>query len=105
MNKTLGITLAAVLAAGATQAPAQEKKQLAFIVNAASDFWKLSEAGVAKAQAEPMAMVAAWRAIGQMAGLYGPEKTPRTAPGTWGVRMELERMSDAQLRAVIAAGG
>lgn len=52
MNKTLGITLAAVLAAGATQAPAQEKKQLAFIVNAASDFWKLSEAGVAKAQAE-----------------------------------------------------
>ncbi len=65
----------------------------------------LEAAAVAKAQAEPMAMVAAWRAIGQMAGLYGPEKTPRTAPGIWGVRMELERMSDAQLRAVIAAGG
>ncbi len=31
---------------------AQEKKQLAFIVNAASDFWKLAEAGVKKAQAE-----------------------------------------------------
>ena len=31
---------------------AQEKKQLAFVVNAASDFWKLAEAGVKKAQAE-----------------------------------------------------
>jgi ribose transport system substrate-binding protein len=35
-----------------TSAEAQEKKQLAFIVNAASDFWKLAEAGVKKAQAE-----------------------------------------------------
>lgn len=65
----------------------------------------LEAATVAKARAEPMAMVAAWRAIGQMAGLYGPEKAARTASGTSGVRMELERMSDAQLRAVIAAGG
>ena len=31
---------------------AQEKKQLAFVVNASSDFWKLAEAGVKKAQAE-----------------------------------------------------
>ncbi|MEO8242700.1 MAG: sugar-binding protein [bacterium] len=31
---------------------AEDKKQLAFIVNASSDFWKLAEAGVAKAQAE-----------------------------------------------------
>jgi ribose transport system substrate-binding protein len=30
----------------------QEKKQLAFVVNASSDFWKLAEAGVKKAQAE-----------------------------------------------------
>ncbi|MGV8987966.1 MAG: sugar-binding protein [Cypionkella sp.] len=52
MNKTVGLAVAAMLALGATQALAQEKKQLAFIVNAASDFWKLSEAGVAKAQAE-----------------------------------------------------
>jgi ribose transport system substrate-binding protein len=36
----------------ATQAMAEEKKQLAFIVNAASDFWKLAEAGVKKAQGE-----------------------------------------------------
>ena len=33
-------------------AQAQEKKQLAFVVNAASDFWKLAEAGVKKAQGE-----------------------------------------------------
>lgn len=31
---------------------AEEKPQLAFVVNAASDFWKLAEAGVAKAQEE-----------------------------------------------------
>lgn len=52
MNKTTGFAVAAMLAFTATQAMAQEKKQLAFIVNAASDFWKLAEAGVSKAQAE-----------------------------------------------------
>ncbi len=48
-----------VLAAAATaglllggSAFAQEKKQLAFVVNASSDFWKLAEAGVKKAQGE-----------------------------------------------------
>jgi ribose transport system substrate-binding protein len=40
---------AAVLATGAM---AQDKKQLAFVVNGASDFWKLAEAGVKKAQGE-----------------------------------------------------
>ena len=35
-----------------TPAGAQQKKKLAFIVNASSDFWKLAEAGVKKAQAE-----------------------------------------------------
>jgi len=33
-------------------ADAQDKKQLAFVVNGASDFWKLAEAGVKKAQKE-----------------------------------------------------
>mgnify|MGYP001057634327 CR=1 FL=1 len=33
-------------------AQAQDKKQLAFVVNGASDFWKLAEAGVKKAQGE-----------------------------------------------------
>jgi ribose transport system substrate-binding protein len=44
------VALMAVLAAGA--AGAQEKKSLAFVVNGASDFWKIAEAGVKKAQAE-----------------------------------------------------
>ena len=42
----------AALALGATAASAQEKKKLAFVVNASSDFWKLAEAGVKKAQGE-----------------------------------------------------
>jgi ribose transport system substrate-binding protein len=35
-----------------TGAQAQDKKALAFVVNGASDFWKLAEAGVGKAQEE-----------------------------------------------------
>lgn len=49
------VSIAAIVAAGLMLvggAAAQEKKQLAFVVNASSDFWKLAEAGVKKAQAE-----------------------------------------------------
>ncbi|WP_181700923.1 sugar-binding protein [Chthonobacter albigriseus] len=47
----LGIlALSALLATGSAEA--QDKKTLAFVVNGASDFWKLAEAGVKKAQAE-----------------------------------------------------
>ncbi len=42
------LALAGLLFAGAAEA--QEKKTLAFVVNGASDFWKLAEAGVRKAQ-------------------------------------------------------
>ena len=35
-----------------SSAEAQDKKELAFVVNGASDFWKLAEAGVKKAQGE-----------------------------------------------------
>ncbi len=49
-GKILGLALAASLAV--TPAIAQEKQSLAFVVNAASDFWKLAEAGVNAAQAE-----------------------------------------------------
>jgi ribose transport system substrate-binding protein len=41
------IALSMTLSAGA-----QDKKTLAFVVNGASDFWKIAEAGVKKAQAE-----------------------------------------------------
>jgi ribose transport system substrate-binding protein len=47
------VTALAALATGlSTAAVAQDKPQIAFVVNAASDFWKLAEAGVAAAQAE-----------------------------------------------------
>ncbi len=47
------ITLAAAAATALSgAASAQETRQLAFVVNAASDFWKLAEAGVKAAQAE-----------------------------------------------------
>lgn len=64
----------------------------------------LEAAAVAKAQGQPMAMVAAWRAIGQAAGLYRPEKAGPEHPTVPGLRQELERMSDAQLQAVISGG-
>lgn len=43
---------AAALLASAGVASAQDKKAMAFVVNGASDFWKLAEAGVKKAQEE-----------------------------------------------------
>jgi len=49
------VSIAVLLTAGVLLvggAVAQDKKQLAFVVNASSDFWKLAEAGVKKAQAE-----------------------------------------------------
>ena len=52
--KSLYLTgMAAVVAlAFAAGAGAQDKKELVFVVNGASDFWKLAEAGVKKAQGE-----------------------------------------------------
>ncbi len=47
----VGMAAALALAIGMS-ASAQEKKTLAFVVNGASDFWKLAEAGVKKAQGE-----------------------------------------------------
>ncbi|MEQ9038530.1 MAG: sugar-binding protein [Silicimonas sp.] len=50
LGKTLAIAgLAMTISTGAI---AQEKTKLAFVVNAASDFWKLAEAGVKAAQSE-----------------------------------------------------
>ncbi|WP_193368310.1 sugar-binding protein [Pelagibius marinus] len=50
LAKAVGLVLAASVLG--SSAAAQEKPALAFIVNAASDFWKLAEAGVRDAQAE-----------------------------------------------------
>ncbi len=52
MRKISKIAALAGLALYATTAMAEDKPALAFVVNAASDFWKLAEAGVKAAQAE-----------------------------------------------------
>jgi ribose transport system substrate-binding protein len=52
MNRYLTCGLAAALSVAGIAALAQDKPQMAFVVNGASDFWKLAEAGLAKAQAE-----------------------------------------------------
>ena len=53
MNRIVMAAVAASLAMGVgVAAEAQEKTKLSFVVNAASDFWKLAEAGIKKANAE-----------------------------------------------------
>ena len=52
MNRMIATGLTVALALGVSTATAQDKKTLAFVVNGASDFWKLAEAGVKKAQEE-----------------------------------------------------
>jgi len=53
MRTTYGFGLAlAVALAGTVPALAQDKPTLVFVVNGASDFWKIAEAGVNKAQQE-----------------------------------------------------
>lgn len=52
MKLKLAVSIGAVIAALVSPTMGQDKPQLAFVVNAASDFWKLAEAGVKKAQEE-----------------------------------------------------
>lgn len=53
MKTALAVGLTAALALSlATPASAADKKGLVFVVNGASDFWKIAEAGVKKAQGE-----------------------------------------------------
>ena len=47
-----GVSVAFAMALGLGSADAADKKVLAFVVNGASDFWKIAEAGVKKAQVE-----------------------------------------------------
>ena len=52
MRYSAKLLAALTLVAGTGMAQAQDKPAMAFVVNAASDFWKLAEAGVNAAQAE-----------------------------------------------------
>jgi len=47
-----GVSVAVMMAVGIGASQAADKKALAFVVNGASDFWKIAEAGVKKAQGE-----------------------------------------------------
>src|SRR5215471_7818116 len=47
-----GVSVALAMALGLGSANAADKKVLVFVVNGASDFWKIAEAGVKKAQGE-----------------------------------------------------
>ena len=47
-----GVSVAVMMAVGIGASQAADKKTLAFVVNGASDFWKIAEAGVKKAQGE-----------------------------------------------------
>jgi ribose transport system substrate-binding protein len=46
------VSVALAMALGLGSGNAADKKVLAFVVNGASDFWKIAEAGVKKAQGE-----------------------------------------------------
>jgi ribose transport system substrate-binding protein len=52
MKRILAAGLSAALVLAVSTASAADKKTLAFVVNGASDFWKIAEAGVKKAQGE-----------------------------------------------------
>jgi ribose transport system substrate-binding protein len=52
MKRILIAGVSVALALGLGSAEAADKKVLAFVVNGASDFWKIAEAGVKKAQGE-----------------------------------------------------
>jgi ribose transport system substrate-binding protein len=52
MKRILIGSVAVIAALAVGSANAQQKKSLAFVVNGASDFWKIAEAGVKKAQTE-----------------------------------------------------
>jgi len=52
MKRMLMAGLSAALALAISSASAADKKTLVFVVNGASDFWKIAEAGVKKAQGE-----------------------------------------------------
>lgn len=69
--------------------------------------YELQEAAaLAKAKGEPMAMIAAWREIGKVCGLYSPERVKVDLNvAERGEMARLSCMTDAQLLAVIASGG
>jgi phage terminase small subunit len=63
-------------------------------------------AAMAKLQCDPAGMVAAWKQVGHLMGYYSPERI-KVDMRVQGQTManHLERLSDAELLALIASGG
>lgn len=66
----------------------------------------LEAAAMAKLQCDPSGMVAAWKQVGHLLGYYSPDriKVDMRVQGQTMVN-HLERLSDAELLALIASGG
>ena len=66
----------------------------------------LQAAEMAKLQCDPAGMVAAWKQVGHLMGFYSPEriKVDMSVQGQTVVN-QLERLSDAELLALMASGG
>lgn len=64
----------------------------------------LEAVALARDRREPAAMISAWSAIAKMLGLYAPERrlVEVTSVSAQGEMARLERMSDAELAALIA---
>ena len=61
----------------------------------------LEAAEMARIQADPTAMVGAWREIGKMCGYYEPRKVDVNVNVNGTITQKVERLSDAQLLALI----
>jgi phage terminase small subunit len=90
-------TLQARQTADATRLSIQREDVLNGLVEAAA---------MAKLQCDPAGMVAAWKQVGHLMGYYSPERI-RVDMRVQGQTMvnHLERLSDAELLALIASGG
>ena len=66
----------------------------------------LQAAEMAKLQCDPAGMVAAWKQVGHLMGYYSPAriKVDMSVQGQTVVN-QLERLSDAELLALMASGG
>lgn len=66
----------------------------------------MEAAAMAKLQCDPAGMVAAWKQVGHLMGYYSPERI-KVDVSVQGPRVvnHLERLSDAELLALIGSGG
>ena len=62
-------------------------------------------ATLAKEKRDPTAMIAAWREIAKICGFYQPERVPIAADwAELGELVQMKRMADGELMAIVVAG-